>query len=82
MRRRLPLTLFGVVLTAGLLSMALTPPWHDPSPARGADDETQPAAMKVPAPDFEDIGEWINSKPLRWPDLRGRVVVVHFWTFG
>jgi hypothetical protein len=82
MRRWLPLTLFGIVLTAALLSVALTPPWQTAPAARGADDEAQPVTLNVPAPDFEDIGEWINSKPLRWPDLRGRVVVVHFWTFG
>ena len=82
MRRWLPLTLFGVLLTAALLSVALTPPGQSPPAARGADDGTQPTALNVPAPDFVDVGEWINSKPLTWPDLRGRVVVLHFWTFG
>ena len=27
-------------------------------------------------------GEWINSEPLRVKDLRGRVVLIDFWTFG
>lgn len=27
-------------------------------------------------------GEWINSEPLTLKGLRGRVVVVEFWTFG
>ena len=27
-------------------------------------------------------GDWINSGPLRLEDLRGRVVLVEFWTFG
>ncbi len=26
--------------------------------------------------------EWIHSEPIRFSELRGRVVVVHFWTFG
>ena len=82
MRRWLPLALFGALLTAALLGVALAPPWQAPPPARGADEEAQPVALKVPAPDFEGITEWINSKPLGWPGLRGRVVVVHFWTFG
>lgn len=25
---------------------------------------------------------WINSEPLRMTDLRGKVVLVEFWTFG
>jgi hypothetical protein len=82
MRRWLLLTLSGALLAGAVLGVALAPPWQAPPPARGADEETQPVALKVPAPDFEGIGEWINSKPLGWPDLRGRVVVVHFWTFG
>jgi thiol-disulfide isomerase/thioredoxin len=33
------------------------------------------------APDLT-TGEWINSEPLRLKDLRGRVVLIEFWTFG
>ncbi len=33
------------------------------------------------APEFGS-GEWINSEPLTLKSLRGRVVVVEFWTFG
>ena len=28
------------------------------------------------------VGEWINSEPLKLKDLRGRVVLIEFWTFG
>ena len=42
----------------------------------------QPVAMNFPAPEFENAGEWINSKPLQLKDLRGQVVALHFWTFG
>jgi hypothetical protein len=42
----------------------------------------QPVAMNIPAPEFENAGECINSKPLQVKDLRGQVAVVHFWTFG
>src|SRR5262245_7195236 len=27
-------------------------------------------------------GDWIKSEPLKLKDLRGRVVLVEFWTFG
>jgi len=27
-------------------------------------------------------GDWINSEPLKLENLRGRVVLVEFWTFG
>lgn len=26
--------------------------------------------------------QWINSAPLAWDDLRGKVVMIEFWTFG
>jgi hypothetical protein len=42
----------------------------------------EPAAMKVAAPELDGIEAWINSKPLTLKDLKGRVVVLHFWTFG
>jgi len=34
------------------------------------------------APPIMGIGQWINSKPLALKDQLGKVVVVHFWTFG
>ena len=45
-------------------------------------EEPAPVTMKVPAPEFTGVEEWINSKPLDWKALRGKVVVVHFWAFG
>lgn len=42
----------------------------------------QPVAMKIAAPELKGIEEWINTKPVRLKDLRGKVVALHFWTFG
>lgn len=34
------------------------------------------------APELRGITDWINSEPLTLAELRGKVVLVHFWTFG
>lgn len=34
------------------------------------------------APEFVGIKEWINSKPLTLKELRGKVVLVDFWTYS
>jgi hypothetical protein len=39
-------------------------------------------AGEQPAPEFEDITAWLNSKPLTMAGLKGKVVVVHFMAFG
>src|SRR5262245_28302875 len=39
-------------------------------------------ASPVPAPEFTGVTDWINSKPLKLSDQKGKVVVVHFWTNG
>lgn len=35
-----------------------------------------------PAPEFESIQAWINSEPLTLAGLRGKVVVLDFWTYS
>jgi cytochrome c biogenesis protein CcdA/thiol-disulfide isomerase/thioredoxin len=35
-----------------------------------------------PAPEFRGIAGWINSKPLTLKELRGRVVLIDFWTYS
>ena len=34
------------------------------------------------APELRGISDWINSEPTTLEALRGKVVLVHFWTFG
>lgn len=40
------------------------------------------AEFKTPAPEFNKVTEWVNSKPLKLSELRGKVVIVHFFAFG
>ena len=35
-----------------------------------------------PAPEFSGLEHWINSPPLAMKDLRGKVVLVDFWTYS
>lgn len=46
------------------------------SPAAG-----QALRLDTPAPEVVG-GPWINSGPLSTAALRGRVVLVEFWTYG
>jgi len=54
----------------------------------GANAETprstpfQTAAAQFNAPDFVSISNWFNSAPLDIANLRGKVVLVNFWTYG
>ncbi len=40
------------------------------------------AATPKPAPEFVGLENWLNSEPLKIQDLRGKTVLVDFWTFG
>ncbi len=35
-----------------------------------------------PAPEFQGISSWLNSKPQTLEELRGRVVLIDFWTYS
>ena len=51
-------------------------------PADPAAAQSMPLEDLGPAPELTGITTWINSPPTSLAQLRGKVVLVHFWTFG
>jgi hypothetical protein len=45
-------------------------------------DVTKLGKVSFKAPELVAGGKWLNSQPLQIADLKGRVVALHFWTFG
>lgn len=40
-----------------------------------------PAGEARQAPAFQNIDTWLNSQPLKMEELRGKVVLIDFWTY-
>jgi uncharacterized protein (DUF2147 family)/peroxiredoxin len=51
-------------------------------PLFGKTQRWQRVPVVSPAPEFSGIGQWFNTAPLRMAQLRGKVVLVDFWTQG
>jgi thiol-disulfide isomerase/thioredoxin len=71
---RKPLTLI-VLLIVVVLAMVQ----FSPSLLRG---EESTSRDQRPAPEFAGISAWLNSPPLTMESLRGKVVLVQFWTYS
>ena len=58
-------------------------PAPSPTPALPAFETSGQAGGKVGdrASDFTGIAQWLNSEPLTMEELRGKVVLVDFWTY-
>ena len=61
---------------------AATPDAVLPEPVASALPAVVPLDDLGRAPALAGISTWINSDPLTLESLRGKVVLVHFWTFG
>src|SRR5881275_666359 len=63
---------------AGLAAAAVSAP----ALAGDASAPVRLAAASSAAPSFVGISKWFNTEPLAIGDLRGKVVLVDFWTYG
>ncbi|WP_420643685.1 thioredoxin-like domain-containing protein [Candidatus Leptofilum sp.] len=53
------------------------------TPATEPTPNTRPFAGTVPAPDFAPGLDWLNvERPLSLSELRGKIVLLDFWTYG
>jgi hypothetical protein len=53
-------------------------------PMRDPSDSPIDSAPRVRAPEFPDGLDWINTggRPVSLGSLRGRVILLDFWTYG
>jgi thiol-disulfide isomerase/thioredoxin len=77
-RYRLALAAVAVIIVAAVLVTVI----RMPAPAAVAADQVFPVSQRQEAPEFTGIDGWLNSTPLTLADLRGKVVLIDFWTFS
>ncbi|MEO6811003.1 MAG: thioredoxin-like domain-containing protein [Isosphaeraceae bacterium] len=67
---------FGLVLGVGALAIALGRPFMIAQAPRA-----EAAQARSLGDAFDGAKGWINSKPLRLADLKGKIVLLDFWTY-
>ena len=74
--------LIGIVLGVIIVGAAFSATGYSKRYLRGVRGyPTHKISEYASAPDLA-AGDWINSEPLDLAHLRGRVVLIDFWTFG
>ena len=83
-RFRIALAAVALVLVSALAVHALqgSPSGAASAPGVATSDRLAPPDERSAAPDFQGIDAWLNSPPLTLASLRGRVVLVDFWTYS
>src|SRR5215471_14705336 len=69
-------TFVGIIAFVLLILAALTL-----RPDLGAQAASSDSTGRL-APEWQVSPQWVNSPPLRLSDLRGKVVLVDFWTYS
>jgi thiol-disulfide isomerase/thioredoxin len=80
-RYRLALAAVAVFIVAAVLFTVVRMP-APPATASTTGGQVEPVGARHPAPDFTGIEGWLNTTPLTLADLRGKVVLIDFWTFS
>lgn len=60
------------------LFLLLLGTWAASPAVAGMESVNQP----TPAPEISTTGEWLNSSPLTSKDIKGKVVLIDFWTYS
>jgi thiol-disulfide isomerase/thioredoxin len=87
MRRRYGLLVSLLVLVLAVLAAApLSTAWltaqEKNKPAKAADDDENPFPRRIDVPEFPKDAEWLNTgRPLTKADLKGKFVILDFWTY-
>ena len=80
-RYRTALVTVALVIAAAVLFSVVS----NPAPATSSSNaggQVFPVSERSPAPGFTGIDGWLNTTPLTLADLRGKVVLIDFWTFS
>jgi thiol-disulfide isomerase/thioredoxin len=80
-RYRLALATVAVVIAAAVLFTVVRDP-VPPATGSTTAGQVQAVSARHQAPNFTGIDGWLNSTPLTLADLRGKVVLIDFWTFS
>ncbi len=79
------MTIRTLAASASILALCLVAGATPAISGEAAPDQPAPfkmAAVQGGAPNFAGISNWFNSAPLSMASLRGKVVLVDFWTYG
>lgn len=80
--------LFGVIILLAVILIASglnlqSWGWKKESPVIGRQNALVNAlAAPYASPEFSGINTWLNSQPLKMANLKGKVVLIDFWTYS